>query len=51
MPKPQPEPIPRPPFTADARRNYRLGVLNGAVYMMGECFVDAGAWCRYSCRG
>jgi hypothetical protein len=31
------------PSSAEARRSYRLGVLNGAVYMMGESFVDAGA--------
>lgn len=32
-----------PPAEAEARRSFRLGVINGAVYMMGEGFVDAGA--------
>src|SRR5512132_1059932 len=30
------------PGRGDSTRNYRLGVLNGAVYQAGEAFMDAG---------
>ncbi len=31
------------PDATQTRRSFRLGVLNGAIYMMGEGFVDAGS--------
>lgn len=34
---------PARPSSDEARRSFRLGVLNGSIYMMGEGFVDAGS--------